>query len=314
MATMTVTKSGTANLADYMEAAARGHKADIPEGYGYKGDVALDAGFFMDERTGCAVHHKPVVLPSGKSGFQGYMMLFAYCGQEGVRALLQGSLPPMMPATQKAPNDFESLAAIAANFGHTKPETATENSRFCFPFRVPAELAVRADAPGGRDIWVIRLDQDTVTPLLQAAAEGNLELVNQCLKGGVSGAVVDHLGTTALMMAAMNGKADVCKALLAHGASINAAEPVGSKTALMFAAQGGHVDAAKLLLDGKADASKADNEGATALMWAALAGKEDMIRLLLPRSQKAAKNKEGLSALDIANKVGHADAIKALQG
>eukprot|EP00929_Paragymnodinium_shiwhaense_P070783 TRINITY_DN358_c0_g2_i1.p1 TRINITY_DN358_c0_g2~~TRINITY_DN358_c0_g2_i1.p1 ORF type:complete len:315 (-),score=123.59 TRINITY_DN358_c0_g2_i1:97-1041(-) len=313
MATVTVTKCGTACLGDFMEAAARGHKADIPEGYGYKGDVALDAGFLMEARTGCAVHHKPVVLPTGKEGFQGYMMLFAYCGKEGMDALLQGSLPPMLPATVKAPSDFASLAAIAANFGHAKPETATENSKFCFAFRVPAELATKSEAPGDRDIWVIRLDQDTVTPVLQAAAEGNTKLLNEGLKSGVSGDIVDHVGTSALMMAAMNGSGEACKALIASGAKVNLVEPVGSKTALMFAAQGGHLEAAKLLIEHKADASKVDNEGATALMWAALAGKAEMAKLLLLQGQKDVKNKEGLTALDIAEKVGHADTVKALK-
>eukprot|EP00929_Paragymnodinium_shiwhaense_P070786 TRINITY_DN358_c0_g5_i2.p1 TRINITY_DN358_c0_g5~~TRINITY_DN358_c0_g5_i2.p1 ORF type:complete len:343 (-),score=87.75 TRINITY_DN358_c0_g5_i2:550-1443(-) len=296
-----------------MEASARGHKADIPEGYGYKGDVGYDTGFFLDSRTGCMVHHKPVVLPSGNPGFQGYMMLFAYCGKEGMEAFLQGGMPPMMPATQKAPSDFATLAAIAANFGHAKPETATENSRYCFAFRVPADLATKADAPGDRDIWVIRLDQDTITPVLQAASEGNMKLVSDGLKAGVSGAIVDHVGTSALMMAAMSGSAEVCKALVEHGAEVNLVEPVGSKTALMFAAQGGHLEAGKFLIENKADASKVDNEGATALMWAALAGKAQMVRLLLLQGQKDVKNKEGLTALDIAKKVGHADTVKALE-
>lgn len=317
--------AATANsvcLADYMEAMARQAKVKFPDGYGYQFDGKLNAGFYLEEKTGCLVHDKPVVLPSGQPGLQGYMILYAYCSKEGMEALLEGNLPPMLPATTKAPTDFASLAAIASNFGAAKPEENAEKSKYCFAFRVPAELTAQADAPG-RDIWIIRLDQDVITPFIQAAIDGDAAKLSEGLKGGISSGTVDQIGTSVLMQAAFRGSPDACKVLLDKNADVNYSEPVGKKTALFFAAQGAahpenpeksrYLDAAKVLLDGKADPAKVNIEGSTALMFAALAGNADMVRLLLPSSNKDARNKENMTALDIAKGIGHEDVIKALE-
>lgn len=113
---------------------------------------------------------KPVSIPSGKALQQGYVVLFAYSSEEGVTSLLSGQLPPMLPATKKEPAEFNSKAEIAHNFGCTDAEASVKKgtSDFCVAFRVPAELATKVETPG-RDIWIIRFDQNSVGPFLQAA-------------------------------------------------------------------------------------------------------------------------------------------------
>eukprot|EP00416_Gambierdiscus_australes_P037522 CAMPEP_0171107266 /NCGR_PEP_ID=MMETSP0766_2-20121228/66447_1 /TAXON_ID=439317 /ORGANISM="Gambierdiscus australes, Strain CAWD 149" /LENGTH=302 /DNA_ID=CAMNT_0011568527 /DNA_START=91 /DNA_END=999 /DNA_ORIENTATION=+ len=301
-------------MADYMEATARRQTVEPPAGYGYKADMGMGVGFFRDQITGCQVLEKPVVIPSGKPMHQGYVIVYAYSKEEGIRSLLEGALPPMLPATRKEPREFASKAEIAHNFGNKDPEASVKQgtSDFCVALRVPAELATKVDAPG-RDLWIVRFDQDVVSPLLQAAKEGDVALVSKGVESGVDGAVVDEDGVSAVMMAASKGSLGTCQVLLDHGASANSAEPINNRTPLMFAAQGGFVDVLELLLGKKADASAVDSEGCTALMWAATAGHPQAAKVLAGFGFADKTNRQGLTALAIAEKMGHATTAAMLK-
>jgi len=303
---------GPNTLAIYMEALARKQKADPPSGYGYKADLGMGVGFFKEEKTGCQVLEKPVIIPSGQLNFQGNLIMYAYCSEEGVKSILEGQLPPMLPCTKKEPKDFDSLAAIADNFGATDPQAKSGNSAFCVPFRVPAELTSQAETPG-RDLWIVRFDQDLVSPFLQAAKTGDKAKIVAGLEEGVASETVDEQGVSALMMAASVGSAETCEVLLTKSANVNYAEPTNKRTPLMFAAQGGFTDVVKVLVGAKADPLQVDSEGQTALMWAAVANKALTASALAPLGGKDLTNQQGLTAMAIAEKMGHADATAALK-
>eukprot|EP00930_Biecheleria_cincta_P077257 TRINITY_DN64540_c0_g1_i1.p1 TRINITY_DN64540_c0_g1~~TRINITY_DN64540_c0_g1_i1.p1 ORF type:complete len:308 (-),score=83.79 TRINITY_DN64540_c0_g1_i1:151-1074(-) len=301
-------------LADFMEAVARKQKAEPPMRYGYKLEVDLGIGFFREEQTGCHVVEKPVIIPSGRKEYLGYVVFFAYCGKEGMMQLLEGACPPVLPASKKEPANFASLEAIADNFGAKDAKAASANATYCVPLRVPVELANQAEVPG-RDIWMVQFNLDKISPFLQAAKEGDAAKVQSIIADpqGVKGPIVDEDGVSALMMAAFAGSAETCQALLGGGAEINYAEPDQNRTALMFAAQGGYSPVVQVLLNAKADASKVDNDGQTALHWAAVANKAETAKLLSVHCPKDAKNREGLTALDVAEKMKHANTVAALK-
>jgi len=129
--------------------------------------------------------------------------------------------------------------------------------------------------------------------------------------GLVKATAMDEQGVSALMMAACEGHLQVCQTLIKNGAEVNHEEVLTKKTALMFAAQAGHASIVELLLNANADASKLDNEGCTALMWAATAGRKDVAALLVAKAPatKAAKNAQGQTAMDLADKMGHKEAL-----
>mmetsp|Transcript_25810 Transcript_25810/g.80476 ORF Transcript_25810/g.80476 Transcript_25810/m.80476 type:complete len:309 (-) Transcript_25810:93-1019(-) len=301
-------------MADYMEVVARKQRGEPPSGYGYKADIDMGVGFFREEKTGVKVLEKPVVIPSGKPEHQGYVVVFAYSSQEGVKSLLEGGLPPMLPATKKEPKEFDSKAAIADNFGNKDAEASVKKgtSDFCVAMRVPAELATKVDTPG-RDLWIVRFDQDVVSPFLQAAKVGDAAMVTKGVESGISGQTVDEDGVSALMMAAMNGSLETCQVLLDHGASANAPEPISGRTPMMFAAQGGGTAVVELMLGKKADPSKADSEGQTALMWAAVANKADTAKVLAGFGFTDMTNEKGQTALAVAEAMGHAATVAVLK-
>mmetsp|Transcript_114772 Transcript_114772/g.161179 ORF Transcript_114772/g.161179 Transcript_114772/m.161179 type:complete len:311 (+) Transcript_114772:55-987(+) len=309
---MAVAEDAT-KLADYMQAVVR-KAADTtrpPVTYGYKADPAMGVGYWMQETIKCKVLEKPMVVPSGLDHHQGYRVLFSYCSEDGVKHMLEGALPPTLPATEKEPADFQSLADIANNFGAKDPEAASKNSEFCVAFCVPGELAAKVDTPG-RDIWMIRFDQDLISPFLQAAKEGNVKKLEAGLDAGVPGNVVDEHGVSALMMAAFMGSTPACEVLLKKGAEVNHQERHGKRSALMFASQGGHLDVVKTLLTNKADTSLTDSEMQTALHWAAVGGRTEVARLLASLGQKDAKNEQGNTAAQVAEKMQHKETAAAL--
>mmetsp|Transcript_32500 Transcript_32500/g.74261 ORF Transcript_32500/g.74261 Transcript_32500/m.74261 type:complete len:307 (-) Transcript_32500:209-1129(-) len=300
-------------LADFMEATARRQMgAEVPQGYGYKADIELGVGFYREERTGVQVLEKPIVIPSGQPLYQGYMVLFAYGSKDAVLSILQGQLPPHLPASQKEPRAFASLEAIADNFGAQDPAKKKEHSSYCVPLRVPSDIVAQAQL-ADRDIWMVNFAADKVSPFLQAVKEGDLESVKTGLTGGMSANTVDEDGVSVLMMAAMGGHTDLCKALLAQSADPSVAEPINSRTPLMFAAQGGHQGVVEALLSAQADTTRQDSEGQTALMWAAVAGKALVAKLLAAQPGKDATNAQGLTAFAIAEKMGHSDTAVALK-
>jgi len=130
-----------------------------------------------------------------------------------------------------------------------------------------------ADAAEGSD----------ATPLLVAASNGDLALVNRLLKGGANPNVRNQLNTTPLLEAAFHGNAQIIKALLEAGADPNLAGPDG-ETPLMLLARGDNVAAAKLLLDkGANPRARESQREQTALMWAAANNQGPMARLLVER-------------------------------
>ncbi len=119
----------------------------------------------------------------------------------------------------------------------------------------------------------------TTTPLMTAAEQGNVALVNELL---AKGAPIDEKGpfdSTALRQATEFGRIEVIKVLLDKGADINMGD-AGGDTPLMIASQKGYTDIVRLLLDRGAKPDQKNFNGWTALGYVS---KPDIAALLLGR-------------------------------
>ncbi|KAK3910972.1 Ankyrin repeat family A protein 2 [Frankliniella fusca] len=106
-------------------------------------------------------------------------------------------------------------------------------------------------------------DENGLTPLMWAAAYGQLSTVQLFLKHG---AQIDKLGPegeTPLLLAAASGHHDVVRLLLNEGAAVNHADDIGN-TALMYAAHGDHPHCVNELLLHGADFTATNENGDTA--------------------------------------------------
>jgi hypothetical protein len=97
-----------------------------------------------------------------------------------------------------------------------------------------------------RDLDINAKDAEGKTPLMIAAASGNVEIVKFLLDRDADINITEKEGNTALMMASYSGNVETVKLLLGRGADINITEKEG-KTALAFARESGQTDAAKML-------------------------------------------------------------------
>ncbi|XP_071452985.1 DNA-binding protein RFXANK [Hetaerina americana] len=106
-------------------------------------------------------------------------------------------------------------------------------------------------------------DNNGLTPLMWAAAYGQMPTVQLLLKHGADIVCCGPDGESPLHLAAAGGHHDVLRLLLSEGASVNLADKDGN-TALMYAAYGDHPHCVNELLLRGADLTMVNENGDTA--------------------------------------------------
>ncbi|KIW78252.1 hypothetical protein Z517_08086 [Fonsecaea pedrosoi CBS 271.37] len=155
------------------------------------------------------------------------------------------------------------------------------------------------------------------TPLLWAAAKGQLALVGALLRIGVG--VVDvnqsnDQGHSALHLAARHDEPEMIKLLVFSGAKIEARGD-GDWTPLLWAAKEGNESAIDALLTSNANVNARTSSGMTSLHWAAESGKLSAVKRIL-RERNAHKNsKDSFDSTPLirAAQNGHWDIVKELR-
>uniref|UniRef100_A0A3B4YL22 Kinase D-interacting substrate 220b n=1 Tax=Seriola lalandi dorsalis TaxID=1841481 RepID=A0A3B4YL22_SERLL len=155
-------------------------------------------------------------------------------------------------------------------------------------------------------------DVDCWSALISAAKEGHVEVVKELLENS---AYIEHRdmgGWTALMWAAYKGRVEVTELLLEHGANPNTTGQY-SVYPIIWAAGRGHADIVKLLLQNGAKVNCSDKYGTTPLIWASRKGHFDCVMHLLENG--ADVDQEGansMTALIVAVKGGYTEVVKEL--
>lgn len=155
--------------------------------------------------------------------------------------------------------------------------------------------------------------------LIEAIENGNLKAAQSALRNGAD---VNKVGRsdsfrTPLMIAATEGKENLAKLLVEYGADVNAID-VGGDTALMWAANDGHLNVVEFLVEHGANVNAAATgliyAGFTALIYASEKGYVNMVKYLIKHGANInAKNKNGDTALSIAEKNGHTEVARILR-
>ncbi len=140
------------------------------------------------------------------------------------------------------------------------------------------------------------LSADQPTPLMRAAAAGEMDTLLSLIEAGQSVNVSTPEGT-ALSWAIDNKQMNVAMYLLGIGAKPDIAVPSGQSSSLMKMAQAGETQMVKLLLAAGADVNYADQVGNTALAKAAYEGNLTTVKALLAAGANVNIAPEGNSLL-----------------
>ena len=124
--------------------------------------------------------------------------------------------------------------------------------------------------------------------IMLASLRGNTGIVEQLLKAG---AAFDDEGWNPLLYAAFEGRVEIVDLLLARGANVNALAP-NKSTPLMFAARNGHDDVVARLLKAGAKLDLKNDQNETAEGWALKHRNTDIAEMIqAERKARAARGR-----------------------
>ncbi len=155
---------------------------------------------------------------------------------------------------------------------------------------------------------------DKASPLMLAAANGHVNLIERLLQQKCDPNAQDTDGATSLIYAARLGQTATVQALIKGGANINTADS-HKRTALLYAAMNGWSQTVDVLLANRADVHAKDKQGATALLLTARYNGDKTIvsRLLKSGADASVKDNNGKSAFALAQSRGYKDAAGLLR-
>ncbi|KAM9708976.1 kinase D-interacting substrate of 220 kDa B isoform 2-T3 [Menidia menidia] len=155
-------------------------------------------------------------------------------------------------------------------------------------------------------------DIDCWTALISAAKEGHIEVVRELLENNANLEHRDMGGWTALMWASYKGRTDVTELLLEKGANPNITGQY-SVYPIIWAAGRGHAEIVHLLLQYGAKVNCSDKYGTTSLIWAARKGHyESVMHLLANGADVDQEGANSMTALIVAVKGGFTEVVKEL--
>uniref|UniRef100_A0A3Q4MLS7 Kinase D-interacting substrate 220a n=1 Tax=Neolamprologus brichardi TaxID=32507 RepID=A0A3Q4MLS7_NEOBR len=209
--------------------------------------------------------------------------------------------------------DEENLAAIKAHLDmFTDVDSRSDNGQT--PLMVAAEQGsleiVQELIKRGANVNLD--DIDCWTALISAAKEGHIEVVRDLLENNANLEHRDMGGWTALMWAAYKGRTDVAQLLLEKGSNPNITGQY-SVYPIIWAAGRGHAEIVRLLLEHGAKVNCSDKYGTTPLIWAARKGHYDCVmHLLANRADVDQEGANSMTALIVAVKGGYTGVVKEL--
>lgn len=159
-------------------------------------------------------------------------------------------------------------------------------------------------------------EQEEVGTQLAVAIEGgDLDAVKALIDGGAAVDTPIDYGDhsiTPLIKAAWDGQLEIVQYLIARGAKVDALDGSTQGTALMNAVTNGHTEIVKALIAAKANVSLRDQFDFNAFTTAVAAGNQEIAALLLDAGAKPDEGASSLTPLAFAGSSGNVEMMRFL--
>jgi len=132
-----------------------------------------------------------------------------------------------------------------------------------------------------------------------AARDGDIELMSQLLKKGISVNAENKYGMRPILMACTNGQEAAVEFLIKRGADVNVKSKSG-ESPLQVASKGGYTRLVEILLKEGAEINAVNAEGASALHLACEASNKEIVKILLQHGADQEIKVNGKSAAELA--------------
>lgn len=171
-----------------------------------------------------------------------------------------------------------ALASLAAAVWMPEAEAASTSSASIFQaIRLGDRAQVRALLKDSSQVHA--RDQWGNTPLITAAACGDVSMLEILVRAGADVRATNNAGADALLRAATFE--DEVRWLVSHGANLKTRTPLGNTVLMLAARKAGNSRTVKFLLEQGVNPNEANTYGATALMSAVASEDVECVKLLL---------------------------------
>jgi uncharacterized protein len=161
-------------------------------------------------------------------------------------------------------------------------------------------------------------DQNGQTALMSATYNNKIDVAKRLIDAGYSVNAKDNIDNTPYLYASAEGYTEILKMAI-PSANVRIVNRFGG-TGLIPAAEKGHVENVRLILEKTdTDINHVNNLGWTALLEGVMLAKHNrnqykVVKLLVDhKANKEIRDKNGLTALDHAKRLGYNDIVKLLQ-
>jgi hypothetical protein len=213
----------------------------------------------------------------------------------GLRIVFDQSSQSLRVLTEyRSPRKLKK-SELATLVAYTKSQWSDGIGEGCFDdYRVKTGISISVyPMPYDEsEVQGTQVDDGTKTqkrsPLLAAAAKGNINRIQALLEKGESIEARGQWQYTPLLTAVANDQVDAAQLLISRGANVNYKTEGGKScmsgiNCMQLASMRGNVRMLAILIEAGANVNETDDRGATPVMWAANRGHVDALRLLLER-------------------------------
>lgn len=248
----------------------------------------------------------PLVVLAAEKGYLDIVAALIQKGADPNKADLNTSETALIKAVRN--KDYQMISQVLLPYG-SNPNLSTNQGV------TPLGIAINLKDKNTADLLVASgaINGISAENLILYAFQKNSVGVETMLSGGVTPNCTDKDNNTPLIIAAANGDLDSVKQLIAYHANVNVKNKVGM-TPLLYAVKGKHKEVAEYLINSGAKINASNIYGQNALFWAAYNGDSKLVHnLLMLGANYQKKTRRDQTALQMAKALGHTETVKMLE-